>query len=90
MTRRNPPHIPRDTSPAVWHRQMAAIRAQSVADRFEEWDALNRAVGKMEANWIKRRHPQYTEREVFLAIVRHRYGTDLVSEAWPDEPLVDV
>lgn len=90
MARRNPPHIPADTSPDVWHRQMAALRAQSVEDRFEEWDALNRAVGEMEANWIRRRHPEYTEREVFLAVVHHRYGADLVSKAWPNETLVDV
>ena len=90
MPRRNPPHIPRDTSPDVWHRQMDSIRAMSIADRMEVWDAHNRAVGQMEADWIRRRHPNYSDRQVFLAIVRRRYGDDLVSKAWPHEVLVEV
>jgi hypothetical protein len=90
MTRRNPPAIPADTSPEVWHRQMAAIAARSVPDRLDEWNQHNRALAEMEADWIRRRHPDYTDRQVFIALVRHRYGDDLVRQAWPDDELVAV
>jgi hypothetical protein len=69
---------------------MDAIAARSVQDRMEEWAALNRAVAKMEADAVRRRHPDYSDRQVFLAVVRGRYDDDLVSGAWPDEPLVDL
>jgi hypothetical protein len=32
------------------------------------------------------RHPEYTEREVFLAHVRMLHGDDLYAQAWPGEP----
>jgi recombinational DNA repair ATPase RecF len=86
---RNPPIVPADTALDVWRRQMAAIASRSMAERLEEWDGLNRAVADMERAWIRRRHPHYTDRQVFLATVRHRYGDDLVRGAWPDESLVD-
>ena len=69
---------------------MAAIAAKSVSERLEAWDAHNRAMGEMEAGWIRGRDPDYDERQVFLAIVRHRYGDDLVRRAWPHENLVAV
>ena len=81
---RNPPAIPADTSPAVWRLQMAAIGRRSPAERLEEWAALNAAVGEMEAASVRRRHPHYGDREVFLALVRRRYGDDLAFAVWPD------
>jgi hypothetical protein len=68
---------------------MDAIAARSVEDRLEEWAALNQAVAQMEADAVRRRHPECSDRQVFLALVRKRYGNDLVGGAWPDEPLVD-
>jgi len=57
MSRRNPPAIPADTTEDVWRLQMAAIAQRSVADRLDEWAELNRAVARMEADGIRRRHP---------------------------------
>ncbi|HYN31621.1 MAG TPA: hypothetical protein VES40_03275 [Ilumatobacteraceae bacterium] len=89
MARRNPPLIPADTSEEVWRRQMQAIAERSIAERLDEWQQLNEAVARMEADGIRRRHPDYDDRQVLLAVVRLRYGDDLVRAAWPDEPLVD-
>lgn len=89
VSSRNPPVVPADTSPDVWRRQMDAIASRSVEDRMEEWAALNQAVAQMEADAVRRRHPGYSDRQVFLALVRKRYGDDLVGRAWPGEPLVD-
>ena len=48
------------------------------------------AINEMQAAWVRGRHPEYSERQVFLAMVRLRYGDDLVRDAWPDEELVVV
>ena len=89
MPRRNPPLIPSDTSEDVWKRQMTAIAERSVAERLDEWQQLNEAVARMEADGIRRRHPDYDERQVLLAAARIRYGDDLVRAAGPLEALVD-
>ncbi|HEU5149131.1 MAG TPA: hypothetical protein VFU19_01465 [Iamia sp.] len=90
MTARpNPPVVPADTSPEVWRRQMAAIGAKTVGQRIAEWEALNRAGAEMEEAAVRRRHPDYDDHDVHLALVRLRYGDALVRGAWPDEPLRD-
>jgi len=89
MSRRNPPAISADTTEDMWRLQMAAIAQRSVADRLDEWAELNRAVARMEADGIRRRHPDYSDHQVMLAAARMRYGDDLVGAAWPNDPLLD-
>jgi hypothetical protein len=62
---------------------MDAIARRSMADRLEEWAALNRAGADMEAEAVRRRHPDYSDHQVFLALVRRRYGDELAGAAWP-------
>lgn len=69
--------------------QMDAIAARSQEEHIAEWEALNRAVAQMEEAAVRRRHPDYDDQDVHLALVRLRYGDDLVKGAWPDEPLRD-
>jgi hypothetical protein len=68
--------------------QMNAIAERTPAQRIAEWEALNDAVAEMEAAAVRRRHPDYNDRQVFLALVCHRYGDDLFRAAWPGEPLL--
>jgi hypothetical protein len=68
---------------------MAAIAARSPESRLDEWAELNRAVSKMEADGIRRRHPEYDDHQLLRAQARLRYGDVLVAAAWPDEPLLD-
>ncbi len=89
MARRNPPLIPSDTSEDVWKRQMQAVAERSVEERLDEWQQLNQAVARMEADGIRRRHPDYDDRQVLLAAARIRYGDALVRAAWPRDALVD-
>jgi len=88
MSRRNPPAIHADTTEDVWRLPMAAIAQRSVADRLDEWAELNRAVARMEADGIRRRHPGYSDHQVMLAAARMRYD-DLVEAAWLNDPLFD-
>ncbi len=86
---RNPSAIPADTSEEVWRLQMAALARRSGTERLAEWDEMNRAVARMEANGIRLRHPDYDDRRVLLAAARMRYGDELVLAAWPNDPLID-
>lgn len=89
MARRNPPVVPADTSRDVWERQMAALADRSVDERLAEWAALNAAIGRIEADGVRRRHPEYDDDKVLRALVRLRHGDRLARGAWPDEELVD-
>lgn len=85
----NPAVIPADTSPEVWRRQMDAIARRSIPDRLDEWAQLNRGVARMAEQAVRRRHPDYDDRQVFLALVRARYGDDLALRVWPDAAEVE-
>ncbi|MCC5954394.1 MAG: hypothetical protein JJU45_20080 [Acidimicrobiia bacterium] len=84
----NPAAIPPDTSVEVWKRQMAAIARRTVAERLDEWAQLNRGVDRMAEQAVRRRHPDYDDRQVFLALVRQRYGDEVALEVWPDAAAV--
>lgn len=80
----NPAVVPVDTSPEIWRRQMAAIARRTVPDRLDEWAQLNRGVARMAEQAVRRRHPDYDDRQVFLALVRGFYGDDLALQVWPE------
>lgn len=63
---------------------MNSIRARTVSERLEEWRQLNEAGAIMEEAAVRRRHPDYNDREVFLALVVARYGEELAHDVWPD------
>lgn len=85
----NPAVVPSDTSPEVWRRQMAAIARRSIPDRLHEWAQLNLGVARMAEQAVRRRHPDYDDRQVFLALVRGHYGDDLALQVWPEAADVD-
>lgn len=58
-------------------------------DRLDEWAQLNRGVARMVEQAVRRRHPDYDHRQVFLALVRRLYGDDLALEVWPEAATVD-
>jgi hypothetical protein len=86
---RNPVAIPSDTSPEIWRRQMAAIAQRTMSDRLEEWAELNRGVARMAEQAVRRRHPDYSDRQVFLVLVRRLYGDELALEVWPEAAAVE-
>jgi hypothetical protein len=76
--------VPADTTPEAWCRQLDAVAALTMEQRLEAWAALNDAVAEMHAAAIRRRHPDYSDRQVFLAMVRQWYGDELATAAYPD------
>lgn len=67
---------------------MAAIAARPVAELLAEWAEFNAAMSRLEADAVRRRHPNYDDDQVLRALVRHRYGDELARGAWPNLGLV--
>lgn len=63
---------------------MAAISSRSIPDRLEEWAQLNRGINRMAEQAVRRRHPDYDDRQVFLALVRRVHGDEIALRVWPD------
>ncbi len=83
------PAIPLDTSTDA-HRVQAEIYgrmggAARVAVAFE----LSETVRQLTCAGIRRRHPQYSDEQVFHAWTRLKLGDALVRAVWPDRELVD-
>ncbi len=89
MSQRNPPAVPADTDPAAWRLQMQILAQRTPAQRLAEWAEFNDALALMEEAAMRRRHPDYGDRQVFLALVRGRYGDELAGTVWPDSLLVE-
>jgi hypothetical protein len=68
---------------------MAATAQRTIPDRLDEWAQLNRGVTRMAEQAVRRRHPDYDDRQVFLALVRRLYGDDLALEVWPEAIAVE-
>ena len=81
--------IPADTTPEAHRLQGRIYRemggARRVAIAFELSDLTRRLT---EAG-IRRRHPEYSDREILLARARITLGDELTRAAWPDHPLVE-
>jgi hypothetical protein len=84
MSPRRETAIPADTSPEVWRAQMRALAAMTPARRLATWEALNEELSVMEEQAIRRLHPDFSEREVALELVRRRHGAPLAAAvaAW--------
>lgn len=85
----HPTAIPADTTPEAWQLQMEAIPRRSTAERIDEWQQLNRGVIKMLEQAVRRRHPEYDDRQVFLAMVRRYHGDQLALRVWPEASSVE-
>jgi len=68
---------------------MEATARRTIPDRLDEWDQLNRGVIRMAEQAVRRRHPDYSDRQVFLALVRRLYGDELALEVWPAAAAVE-
>lgn len=46
-------------------------------------------MSRLEADAMRRRHPDYDDEQVSRALVRRRYGDELARAAWPGFELVE-
>jgi hypothetical protein len=72
-----------DTHPAAHEAQLDAYRRMSAAQKANVVASLSGAVRQLAAEGIRRRHPEYDERDVQKALLALLYGADLVQRLWP-------
>jgi hypothetical protein len=75
--------IPRDTTPEAFWAQIEALRRLGFEGRvnltFRLCDNLRRVL----ADGVRHRHPDYTDDQVRLAVIRLRLGDALFHKAYP-------
>ncbi len=81
--------VPFDTTLDAHRLQAEIYRRMGPAARVAAAFRLSDAVKRIAIAGIQRRHPEYTEEQVFRAWSRLRLGDDLVRAVWPGRPLVD-
>ncbi len=62
---------------------MDAIAAQTVEQRLETWAEFNEQLAHMEDEAVRRQHPDFSDHDVLVELVRRRYGDDLAQKVWP-------
>jgi hypothetical protein len=80
--------IPRDTSPEAFWIQCAALRQLGISGRLQLAFDLTEQVWKNVAAGIRRRHPDYTDQQVRLAIIRLRLGEELFRLGYSDQKVL--
>lgn len=68
--------------------QMAAFGRMSPGRRVEMAMQLSEDVSRIAADGIRRRHPDYDDDQVGLALHRLRLGDEIFKRAWPNAPLL--
>ncbi len=76
---------PRDTSEEAWEVYRSVIAAMTPARRVEMAFELSEWGRELARAGIRSRHPDYTERQVSLALFRLLYGDDLFHQVYPGE-----
>jgi len=80
MVRYHPP----DTTPEAWAVQMEIYRRMTPQRRSELAAELSDNMRRVAAEGVRKRHPEYSEEEIRLAVIRLSIGEELFREAYPD------
>jgi hypothetical protein len=75
--------IPRDTSPDAFWVQCRVLRRLGSRNRSRQMLELIETVNKTAASGIRSRHPNYSDEEVRMALIRMRLGDHLFVKAFP-------
>ncbi len=75
----------RDTSDAAHLAQLRVYAGMTGEQRVELAMALSERVREIAREGIRARHPDYTARQVELALLCTLYGADLIRRAFPSE-----
>ena len=74
----------RDTTPEAHEVQIAIYRKLGPSGRFLLGVKMAEEIRQLTAAGIRSRHPEYTDQEVWFALLRLSLGPELFREAWPD------
>jgi hypothetical protein len=84
-----PASISADTSLDAHEAQIHAYRRMGGAARMAVMFRLSESARRWSMAGIRRRHPDYDDFQVRLALARMTLGDDLVRRVWPDRELLD-
>jgi hypothetical protein len=76
-----------DTGHAERQVRDAVLRRLSEADRARLTIEMSDQAFEVARRGLRQRHPEYTEEDVRLAMLRLLHGDDLVQRIYPTEPL---
>ena len=80
MAVKNSTIVPADTSPEVWRMQMSALGAMTPEQRLALWEESQRQFSLMEDVAMRRLHPDFSDYQILVELVRARYGDELASK----------
>ncbi len=75
--------VPADTTPEAARVQLEIFRRMPPSQRLEQALALSETVRRVAASGVRHRHPEYTEEQVRLAVIRLTLGDELFGKAFP-------
>jgi hypothetical protein len=75
--------IPADTTREAWLVQMEIYRRMPGSEKLRRACQMSDWVRKLAASGVRARHPEYTEEQVRLAVIRLSLGDDLFRKAYP-------
>jgi hypothetical protein len=75
--------IPRDTTPEAFWVQIDIMRRLGVEGRAKQTFRLCDNLRRVVADGVRHRHPDYTDDQVRLAVIRLRLGDELFSKVYP-------
>lgn len=74
---------PLDTSSAVERMQIECFRKMAPQQRLQAAAALRQATRKLLATGVRHRHPEYSDAQVRLAVIRMTIPEELFLSAYP-------
>ena len=81
------PWLPADTSLEVIRIQHEIYRRMPAERRLKMAFEMTASMRKVSAEGVRSRHPEYTPRQVELAVIRMMIGEDLFRRAYPGEDI---
>jgi hypothetical protein len=80
--------IPRDTTPEAFWVQIDVLRRLGIEGRARMTFQLCDQLRSIVAAGVRHRHPDYTDEQVRLAVIRLRLGGDLFAKVYPGIEIV--
>ena len=82
--------VPTDTSPDVWQMQMNALGAMTPEQRLALWEESQKQFSCMEDAAMRRLHPEFSDLQILVELVRVRYGNELASKILDESAISNV
>ncbi len=74
---------PLDTTPEAYEIQLKIFQAMTTEERFQRYIELAQTSRNLMATGVRMRHPEYTEDQVRLAVIRLQLGDELFCKVYP-------